>query len=91
VTDPSPAEAAILRLTANCAPGRSLSPVDIARALIPDEGDAWHRAMPAVRQAALRLALAGRIDILRKGKPVDPPELRGVVRLRARPEAPACD
>lgn len=39
--------------------------------------------MPTVRQAAIRLALAGRIEILRHGKPVDPQAFKGVIRLRA--------
>jgi hypothetical protein len=30
------------------------------------------------------LALAGRIDILRKGKPVAPQDTKGVIRLRLR-------
>jgi hypothetical protein len=38
--------------------------------------------MTPVRRAAIGLALAGRIDILRKGKPVDPVDVRGVIRLR---------
>jgi len=41
--------------------------------------------MTPVRQAASRLALAGRIEILRKGRPVDPQGIKGVkgvIRLR---------
>ncbi len=38
--------------------------------------------MTLVRRAAVRLALAGRIHILRKGQPVDPTTVRGVIRLR---------
>jgi hypothetical protein len=41
--------------------------------------------MGPVRQAAIRLAQAGRIEILRKGKPVDPAGVRGVIRLRIIP------
>ena len=35
-------------------------------------------------RAAIRLAELGTIEILRKGKPVDPATARGVIRLRAR-------
>ncbi|TPW04813.1 MAG: hypothetical protein FD124_2436 [Alphaproteobacteria bacterium] len=38
--------------------------------------------MGEVRDAAVRLAKAGRIVILRKGKPVDPENFKGVIRLR---------
>jgi hypothetical protein len=35
-----------------------------------------------VRRAAVELARAGSIEILRKGKPVPPEAMRGVIRLR---------
>ena len=37
--------------------------------------------MQPVRRAAVRLMKAGRIVILRKGRPVDPDDFRGVYRL----------
>jgi hypothetical protein len=41
--------------------------------------------MARVRREAAALAREGRIDILRKGRPVDPAtEIRGVIRLRIR-------
>jgi hypothetical protein len=78
-------EATILRLVAACEPGRSICPSEAARALDPD----WQRLMTATRRAAIRLALAGRIEILRKGRPVSPEGAKGVIRLRARPEPAA--
>jgi len=54
-------------------------PTDIARALQPD----WHAVLGQVRRAAVDLAKAGRIEILRKGKPVPPEGVKGVIRLRA--------
>jgi hypothetical protein len=51
----------------------------VARALKP--GPEWHVLMPAVRRAAVRLALDGRLVIYRKGKPVDPNDFKGVYRL----------
>ena len=50
---------------------------DAAQALGPD----WRAKLTAVRRAAKRLAEAGQIDILRKGKRIEPSEAKGVVRL----------
>lgn len=82
MTDLSATEAAIIRLTEAAGPGRSIAPADVAQSLAP--GEAWRGQLSAVRRAAARLADAGRIDILRKGKPVPPAEARGVIRLRMR-------
>ena len=40
-----------------------------------------HSLMQPVRRTAVRLAMEGRLIILRKGKPVDPADFRGVYRL----------
>ncbi|MGA0564872.1 DUF3253 domain-containing protein [Ancylobacter sp. VNQ12] len=72
-------EAAVLEVAAAAEKGRSITPEDVARAVSP--GPQWHGTLPAVRRAAIRLAKAGKIVIYRKGKPVDPDELRGVFRL----------
>lgn len=66
----------------------SADPVEVARAFQaatqPDSSDAeaWHRHLSAVKRAALRLAAEGRLEVLRKGKPVPVAEARGVIRLR---------
>jgi hypothetical protein len=74
--------AEILRQTAARGADKSICPSEVARALAPEE-DAWRRLMGQVRAAAIRLARDGRIEVLRKGKPVDPAaEIRGVIRLR---------
>ena len=76
-------EAEILRLAAACGPDGSTDPTAVARALAPGAGEQWRTRLSAVRRAALRLAQAGQIDILRKGRAVDPgQEIRGVIRLR---------
>ena len=77
--EPAAVEAAILRLLAEAARGKTVSPTDAARLLKPDAQ--WHLLMPAVRGAAVKLALAGAIVIYRKGKPVDPNDFKGVYRL----------
>ncbi|GAC1342265.1 MAG: hypothetical protein NVSMB18_15970 [Acetobacteraceae bacterium] len=83
MTDPqatSPIEAQILALTAARGSQKSICPSEVARALDSD----WQRLMTPVRQAAARLAQAGRIEILRHGRPVDPAAFKGVIRLRAK-------
>ena len=81
MTEPGPAEieASILELTQARGPDKSICPSEVARQFRPD----WQRLMTPVRQAAARLAIAGRIEILRHGKPVDPSGFKGVIRLRA--------
>ena len=71
-------EATLLRLVAARGPEKSICPSEVARALAPE----WQSLMTAVRRVAVRLAGAGQIEILRKGKPVDPAQVRGVIRLR---------
>jgi hypothetical protein len=71
-------EEAVLRLVHARGPDKSICPSEAARELAPE----WQTLMGPVRQAAIRLAQAGRIEILRKGKPVDPAGVRGVIRLR---------
>lgn len=90
MTEPPPAtdaEAVVLRLCAERGAERSICPTEAARVLADaaNEGvasDDWRRHLPAVRAAAVALARAGRLEILRKGKPVPPEEMRGVIRLR---------
>lgn len=77
--EPAEIEATILRLLDERGSGRSISPTDVACALT--EGSDWHLQMPGVRRAAIKLALAGRLVITRKGKPVDPNDFKGVYRL----------
>lgn len=76
-----PIEASILQLVELRGPEKSICPSEVARALNPE---AWQTMLTPVRQAALRLMGQGRIDILRKGKPVPAAEVRGVIRLRVR-------
>ena len=71
-------EAAILALTTERGPAKSICPSEVARALRPN----WQSLLTEVRRVACRLALAGRIDILRKGQVVAPEGVKGVIRLR---------
>lgn len=82
-TDSSEIEATLLRLVAERGPGRTLDPTEAARALGGDHPDGWGPLMQPIRRAAVALAEQGRVVILRKGKPVDPRDFKGVYRLTA--------
>ena len=71
-------EAAIVLLLEKRGPGKSICPSEAAREAF---GDTWNAHMRHVRSAAVHLARQGRISILRKGKPVDPENFKGVYRL----------
>ena len=73
--------AEILKQTEARGADSSICPSEVARALAED----WRPLLGPVRQAAAGLSQAGRIDILRKGKPVAADDMRGVIRLRRRP------
>lgn len=74
-----PAETAILDLLAKTPPGKSISPEDVAKSL---DAEAWHRALPRVKEAAKGMARAGALVILRHNKPADPDTFKGVWRMR---------
>ena len=75
----SPIEDAILAALADAPPGKSIDPADVAKALQPER---WQRLLSQVRAEAVGLARAGRLTILRHGKPADPDTFKGVWRMR---------
>ena len=77
-------EASILALTAARGPNKSICPSEVARALRSE----WHALLTPVRRAACRLAVVGQVEVLRKGKPINPDEVKGVIRLRQVPANP---
>jgi hypothetical protein len=82
---PAEIEAILLNLLEKQGLERTVNPTDAARLVA--SGPDWHLQMPGVRRAAIKLALAGRLVIYRKGKPVDPNDFKGVYRLgRPRPD-----
>ena len=78
----------ILELTAERGAGKSICPTEAARAAASKPED-WRKVLPHVRAAAVNLAREGQLLILRKGKPVDPEDFKGVYRLAVNPDAPA--
>ena len=75
---PKGIERALLKLLEARHP-KTACPSDVARALGVDD---WRAHMQDVRDAAERLMRRGRIDVLQRGKPVDPRSARGPIRLR---------
>ena len=81
-----PLDTVIGDLCAKAGPGRTISPADVAKALAAAcADDDWRPHLRAVRRAAVRLALAGKLVIYRKGKPAEPTDFRGIYRLGAPP------
>jgi hypothetical protein len=78
---PEEIETAMLALVEARGSGKNLDPAEVARAVGGDKPDEWGPLMQPVRQAAVRLMKQGRLVILRKGRPVDPDDFRGIYRL----------
>lgn len=74
-------EERLLALLAARGPGRTLGPMDVARAIAGDHPDGWGPLMQPIRRVAVRLMREGRVVLLRKGRPVDPQDFRGVYRI----------
>jgi len=76
--------AEILRQVMERGADKSICPSEVARTY----GEGWNSLMGPVRIAAQALSRDGLIDILRKGRPVEPDGIKGVIRLRLRPVDP---
>jgi len=72
-------ETTILDMLGKLAPGKSVSPEEVARVLDPE---GWRRLLGHVRATARGLARQERLVITRHGKPADPEKFKGVYRLR---------
>jgi hypothetical protein len=72
-------EQRILALLDARAATSSICPSDVARDLAPDD---WRPLMQPVRDAAARLADAGRVEVTQGGEVVDVRTARGPVRIR---------
>ena len=77
----SPIQETILSQLAGLPEGKSIDPMNVAKAVQPER---WQQILGHVRTNAIELAKAGTIVILRHNKPVDPEKFRGVYRLRTR-------
>lgn len=72
-------EAAILALLAEAGPGKSIDPGEAAQRVA---GAQWRSLSARVRRIAAAMMRRGELAVVRKGRPVDPDDFRGVVRLR---------
>ena len=79
-----PIESAIADKLAKLAPGKSIEPAEVAKELQPEQ---WQRMLPKVKAVALGMMRQGRLTITKKGKPIDPAAMKGVIRLRLPTEA----
>jgi hypothetical protein len=81
-------ESAILALLEQRAKAASICPSEAARSFFGETQ--WREQMERTRRAARRLVDQGKIEILQKGRVVDPSTAKGPIRLR-RKEAALCD
>ncbi len=84
-------EDTLFELLSQVRKAESISPNDIAQAVFiknrdnsekPIDRANWQRELPKVRAVVVGLARQGRVELLRKGKPVEPDGLKGIYRLR---------
>ncbi|MEU6819007.1 DUF3253 domain-containing protein [Streptomyces atriruber] len=75
-------ERAILDLLDRRGPAATICPSDAARAVYEGDDDGWRALMEPARRAARHLVAAGEVDITQGGRPVDPAEARGPIRIR---------
>jgi hypothetical protein len=75
----SPIELAIFDLLGQKAPGKTVSPEEVARAV---DAEGWRRTLGQVRSEAVGLARQGRLVITRHNRPADPGAFKGVYRLK---------
>ena len=80
-SSPERIEATIMDLLAQRGAGRTIDPGEVARALRGDHPENWAPLMRPIRHSAVRMMKEGRVVILRKGRPVDPDDFRGVYRI----------
>ncbi|BCX49467.1 biopolymer transporter Tol [Haloferula helveola] len=57
----------------------TICPSEVARFRFPDD---WRSRMEQVRRAARRLMVAGEVEIVQKGRVVDPSTAKGPIRIR---------
>lgn len=74
-------ESTMLEMLRNRSRGASICPSEVAQATHPEN---WREHMESVRRAARRLVARGEVDVLQRGRVVDPDRARGPIRVRLR-------
>ena len=72
-------EETLLDLLSQVRKGDSISPNDVAKAI---DATNWRRELPKVRAVIIGLARQGKLEVLRKGKPIEPEGFKGIYRVR---------
>ena len=81
MTSPETIQAKIMQVLQETPAGKSICPTQVAKILNPKDEN-WGRQTKNVRREAIKMAIEGKVTVLRKGKPTDPTEeIKGVIRL----------
>lgn len=84
--DDTALEAAIRDLLATRAAAATICPSEAARRVASERGsaedEAWRPLMEPARMAARRLADRGEVEVVQRGRVVDPSTAKGPVRIR---------
>ena len=80
-TDQGSIDSIIMRLLAERGAGKTICPSEVARAIAGSDETKWRLQMSPVRRAATALANAGKVEIRRKGRVVDPEDFKGIYRI----------
>ncbi|MFD4028531.1 DUF3253 domain-containing protein [Streptomyces sp. NPDC058576] len=75
-------EQAIRDLLEHRDPTATICPSEAARKVHQGDDDGWRSLMEPARRAAQRLAEAGQVEIVQGGRPVEPAEAHGPIRIR---------
>ena len=62
--------------------GASACPSEVARHVAGGDEADWRPLLEPVREAARRLAARGEVEVVQRGRVVDPSTARGPIRLR---------
>ena len=76
----------ILALASERGNGKTICPSEVSRSFHGTDEKKWRRLMQPVRGAAIALAREGVVVLKRKGRIVDPGELRGIYRIGLPPD-----
>lgn len=80
-------QSAIATLLDERAGGATICPSEAARVVASQqgiEGEGWRDLMEPARAAARRLVALGEVEIVQKGRVVDPSSAKGAIRIRRR-------
>ncbi|EBA11568.1 DUF3253 domain-containing protein [Roseobacter sp. CCS2] len=72
---------AILRLTADRGPNKTICPSEVARHVAGNDPDAWRPLMPQIKVVGSRLAGEGHVALKQGGQTIDPAAVRGAYRI----------